>query len=130
MPDSSEKSILAASVVEILYGDMLSSPIRVKKEWPEDAKEQMLKSQRIFRENHRMFSIQLYEQHMTAEELQALLDFHTSDIGKSIKEAQTKIQKGLSKKYQELESQKAISKPPGKLVVRTKTYGLEDDEDP
>ncbi len=129
MSDHSEKSILVAQVVDALFGYMLSKPLKVREDAPEHVKEQMLKSQTIFRENHRKFSIELYEKYMTVEQLQELLNFHTSDIGKSIKEAQAKIQKELTQKYKELEVQKDLSKHPGSVVIRTKTYGLDEDED-
>jgi hypothetical protein len=130
MSDSSEKSMLVAKVIEALYGNMLSSPMKVRDDWPERVKEKMLNTHNTFREHHRKFALELYEKHMTVEQLQELLNFHTSDIGKSIKEAQTKIDKELRRKYNELEAQKEKPEPTaGSAVVRTRTFGLEDDED-
>lgn len=129
MSDSSEKSRLVTKVVEMLFGDMLSRPFKVREDVPEDIKAKMLETGNTITENHRRFSEELYAKHMTVEQLQALWHFHTSDIGKSIKEAEKKIQKELRGKYKELASQNEMSKQLGAVSVRTKTHGLEDDED-
>jgi hypothetical protein len=127
MSDSSEKSILAEKVVDAIYGELLSSPMKVREDWPEQVKERMLKTRKTFKENHRKFALELYEKHMSIEQLQELLTFHTSEIGVSIKKAEAMIQKELGAKYKELESQK--ERPEGVPVVRSLTYKFDDEDD-
>lgn len=72
MSDSNEKSSLAAKVVEAVYGEMFSKVFKIRDDWPDRIREKMMKQHEMAQKYRREFAVELYEKHMSVEQLQVL----------------------------------------------------------
>ena len=126
MSDSSEKSELVARVIDAIYGNMFIRPPKFPKEMPEELKQKFLERTKNSRVHHKELIRKLYEKHMSTAQLKELLHFHTSDMGKSIKDAQSRIHKELAEISKEMENKTGNSEIQHVKTV-TYTYKLDDE---
>lgn len=99
-----EKEELANRVFNLLYGDIYNNitKSRIQEKLPDEVKRKFIsgwnKNSKIYKE----LSIELHIKHLSKEQLEALIEFHESEIGRSIKDAQLQIQKELGKEMMAL----------------------------
>ena len=79
-------------MIEVIQGKLYGKLPSFPQDCPEDLKVQVQKNHQTFVAQHRKLSLQLYEKHMSMAQLQALLEFLTSETGMAIRQAQARIE--------------------------------------
>lgn len=91
---------LAAKVVELLYEKIITGEFKPQRAMTAEHLDRINAQREKFRQQFRNTHTSLYARHMNREQLQALLDFHDSDMGRSIKQAQQAIYRELSERHE------------------------------
>ena len=120
MADASHKRELVSKVVDALYGKLFSAAPDLPDNVPDQLRAQIIASRNMAKEHHREFALELFAQHMTELQLSALLDFHTSNLGKSIQEALALIHSRMNDKFQALDT----AKNPSLMLVSEESITL------
>lgn len=122
MTGQDDTKALAAEVVDLLHPDLFSRPFSRAENIPEEQANLIIAHRRAFLDQYRETLVVLYGRHLTTAQLQALLDFHGSEMGRSIKQAQKNLYRELQG-IQEKRHEEQNRKKPGKggAVIRTIT---------
>jgi hypothetical protein len=124
METATEKAKLVSAVVEVLFDGMSSARSKLAVDMPEQLKVEFLET---MNNTHKLL-LELYDKHLDTDQLQALLDFHTSDMGRSIKVAQDTIKKEMMRREKEQRGQKGKSGSKPVVMVRRKILSPDDHE--
>jgi hypothetical protein len=91
-----DKKALATRVVDAMYGPLFDQQFKRPGDVPEEVREKFAAQRRKALDEFRNIYIELYSKHMDREQLEFLLDFQESDMGKAVKEAQKRIHAELN----------------------------------